>query len=60
MMDEDGEWHYKCVLEDRLHDRLADPSWSGIDTQGVVDCLLEVARRAWLCAVDVECAPNPT
>ena len=26
MMDEDGEWHYKCVIEDRLHDRLADPS----------------------------------
>ena len=40
MMDGDGEWHYKCVPEDPLHERLSDPSRSGADTQGVVDRLL--------------------
>ena len=40
MMDRVGVWHYKCVFEDRLHDRLADPSRGGIDTQCVVDRLL--------------------
>ena len=40
MMDGDGEWRYKCVFEDRLHDRLAGPSRDGIETQRVVDHLL--------------------
>ena len=40
MMDGVGVWHYKCVFEDRLHDRLAAPSRGGIDTQCVVDRLL--------------------
>ena len=40
MMDGAGEWHYKCAFEDRLHDRLAGPSRSGSDAQGVVDRLL--------------------
>ncbi len=39
-MSEDGECHYKCVPEDRLDDRLADPSRRATDTQGVVDRLL--------------------
>ena len=33
-------WPYKCVFEGRLHDRFADPSRSGIDTQRVVNRLL--------------------
>ena len=40
MMDGAGVWHYKCVLEDWLHDRLADPSRGGVDSQRVVDRLL--------------------
>ena len=40
MMDGAGEWHYKCAFEDRLHERLAGPSRSGSDAQGVVDRLL--------------------
>ena len=40
MMDGTGEWHYKCVFEDRLHECLADPSRSGLDAQGIVDRLL--------------------
>ena len=40
MMDGTGEWHYKCVFEDRLHERLAGPSRSRSDAQGVVDRLL--------------------
>ena len=35
-----GEWHYNCVFEDRLHERFADPSRSGVDPQRVVDRLL--------------------
>ena len=37
---EDREWHYNCVIEDRLHERLADPSRGGVDPQRVVDRLL--------------------
>ena len=40
IMDGIGEWHYKCAIEDRLHDRLAGPSRSGSDAQGVVNRLL--------------------
>ena len=40
MMDGADVWHYKCVSEDRLHDRLAGPSRSGSDAQGVVDRVL--------------------
>ena len=40
MMDGAGVWHYKCVFEDWLHDRLADPSRGGVDSQRVVDRLL--------------------
>ena len=40
MMEGAGVWHYKCVFEDRLHERLADPSRGGIDPQRVVDRLL--------------------
>ena len=39
-MDGAGVWHYKCVFEDWLHERLADPSWGGVDSQRVVDRLL--------------------
>ena len=41
MMDGAGVWHCKRVFEDRLHDRLADPSRGGVDSQRVV-----VQRRA--------------
>ena len=40
MMDGTGEWHYKCAFEDRLHERLAGPSGSRSDTQGIVERLL--------------------
>ena len=40
MMDRTGEWHYKCAFEDRLHERLAGPSRSRFDAQGIVDRLL--------------------
>ena len=34
------EWHYNCTLKGRLDDGFTDPSWSGVDAQGVVDGLL--------------------
>ena len=40
MMDGAGVWHYKCVLEDWLHDGLSGPSRGGVDSQRVVDRLL--------------------
>ena len=40
MMDGTGDWHYKCAFVDRLHERLAGPSRSGSDAQGVVERLL--------------------
>ena len=35
-----GKWHYSCVLEGNVGDGLADPSWSGVNAQGIVDGLL--------------------